>query len=126
MNVGGKTTPRIYLTFRTHAKAIMNQHYRGVYLLFDWQADLEHYRTLFDVEAWPEYDFHPQKGKITKLSTTFTPDTVPQLRQRFVFTLEEASPPVPTEAPPPEVADPAPDERRAAVRDEDPDASHMS
>ena len=72
-----KDDSRIYITFRNHAEAIMNQHYRGVYLLFDRPADLERYRTLFDAEAWPEYDFDRKKGKITARTTTFTPDTVP-------------------------------------------------
>ena len=114
-----KDDSRIYITFRNHAEAIMNQHYRGVHLLFDWPADLERYRTLFDAEAWPEYDFDRKKGKITARTTTFTPDTVPQLRQCFVFILEGADTPAPSGVRPPEATDPASDERRSADGDED-------
>ena len=121
-----KDDSRIYITFRNHAEAIMNQHYRGVYLLFDRPADLECYRTLFDAEAWPEYDFNRKKGKITARNTTFTPDTVPKLRQCFVFTLEKADPSAPSGARPPEPTDPASDERRSADGDEDQDSSQGS
>ena len=121
-----KDDSRIYITFRNHAEAIMNQHYRSVHLLFDRPADLERYRTLFDAEAWPEYDFNRKKGKITALTTTFKPDTVPQLRQCFVFILEGADTPAPSGARPPEATDPAPDERRSVDGDEDPDSSQAS
>ena len=121
-----KDDSRIYITFRNHAEAIMNQHYRGVYLLFDRPADLERYRTLFDAEAWPEYDFDRKKGKITARTTTFTPDTVPQLRQCFVFILEGADTPAPSGLRAPEATDPASDERRSADGDEDEDSSEAS
>lgn len=58
-----KADARIYLTFRSHAKALMHHHYRGVLLLFDRQVHLDHYRTLFDAETWPEYDYHRKKGR---------------------------------------------------------------
>ena len=116
-----KDDSRIYITFRNHAKALMHQHYQGVVLLFDRQAHYEHYRTLFDAETWPEYDYNRKKGQITALPTTFTPDTVPKLRQCFVFMLEDAVTPALIEARPPETADPAPHEPRAAARDEDED-----
>ena len=121
-----KDDSRIYITFRNHAEAIMNKHYRGVYLLFDRPADLERYRILFDAEDWPEYDFNRKKGTITALTTTFTPDIVPNLRHCFVFTLEDAVTPVPLGAGDPEAADPASHERQSAVRDGDPDSSQES
>ena len=121
-----KDDSRIYIAFRNHAEAIMNQHYRGVHLLFDRPADLERYRTLFDAEAWPEYDFNRKKGKITALTTTFKPDTVPQLRQCFVFILEDTGTPAPSGARDPEATDPASDERQSADGDEDPDSSQGS
>ena len=121
-----KDDSRIYITFRNHAEAIMNQHYGGVYLLFDRPADLARYRTLFDAEAWPEYDFDRKKGKITARNTTFTPDTVPQLRQCFVFILEDTGTPAPSGAQDPEATDPASDERQSADGDEDPDSSQES
>ncbi len=119
----GKDDKRIYMSFRNHAEAIMAQHYRAVSVLFGRQADLERYRTLFDAEAWPEYDYHRKTRKIAALTTTFTPDTVPQLRQCFVFTLENAVTPAPNSARPPVAADPASRERPSAARDGDPDAS---
>lgn len=103
----GKDHKRIYMSFRDHAEAIMAKHYRGVYLLFGQQADLERYRTLFDAEAWPEYAYNRKARKITALSTTFKPDTVPNLRQCFIFTLEDDDPPASSESRPPEVTDPA-------------------
>ena len=109
-----KDDSRIYIAFRNHAEAIMNQHYRGVHLLFDRSADLERYRTLFDADAWPEYDFNRKKGKITALTTTFNPDTVPNLRQCFVFILEDKVTPAPSGARDPEAADPPSDERQSA------------
>ena len=121
-----KDDSRIYIAFRNHAEAIMNQHYRGVHLLFDRPADLERYRTLFDAEAWPEYDFNRKKGKITALTTTFKPDTVPNLRQCFVFILEDTVTPAPSGARDPEATDPASDERQSADGDEDPDSSQES
>ena len=121
-----KDDNRIYMSFRNHAEAIMAKHYRGVFLLFGQPADLEHYRTLFDAEAWPEYDYHRKTRKITARNTTFTPDTVPNLRQCFVFILEDADPPAPSGARPLTPTDPASDERRSAARDEDPDASQGS
>ena len=121
-----KDDNRIYMSFRNHAKAIMAKHYRGVLLLFDWPADLEHYRTLFDAEAWPEYDYHRKTRKITARNTTFTPDTVPKLRQCFDFILEKADPTAPSGARDPEAADLASDERRSAARDGNPDASQGS
>ena len=121
-----KDDNRIYMSFRNHAKAIMAKHYRGVLLLFDWPADLEHYRTLFDAEAWPEYDYHRKTRKITARNTTFTPDTVPNFRQCVVFILEDADPPAPSGARDPEAADLASHERQFAARDEDPDASQGS
>ena len=121
-----KDDSRIYITFRNHAEAIMNQHYHGVHLLFDRPADLERYRTLFDAEAWPEYDFDRKKGKITARTTTFNPDTVPQLRQGFVFILEDADTPAPSGAQAPEATDPPSDERRSTDGDEDEDSSAAS
>ena len=121
-----KDDSRIYITFRNHAEAIMNHHYRGVHLLFDRPADLERYRTLFDAEAWPEYDFDRKKGKITARTTTFNPDTVPQLRQCFVFILEGADPSAPSGAQAPEATDPPSDERRSTDGDEDEDSSAAS
>lgn len=123
---GGKADNRIYMSFRNHAEAIMAKHYRGVYLLFGRPADLERSRTLFDAEAWPEYDYNGKTSKITALNTTFNPDTVPHLRQCFVFTLEDADPPAPSGARPPEATDPASHERPSAARGEDPDASQGS
>ena len=119
----GKDDKRIYMSFRTHAEAIMAQHYRGVYLLFGRPADLERYRTLFDAEAWPEYDYNRKTRKITALNTTFNLDTVPQLRQRFVFTLDNAVTPAPSSARPPAATDPASHKRPSAARDGDSDAS---
>ena len=121
-----KDDSRIYITFRNHAEAIMNQHYRGVHLLFDRPAALERYRTLFDAEAWPEYDFNRKKGKITALNTTFNPDTVPKLRQCFAFILEDTVTPAPSGARDPEATDPAPHEHRSTDGDEDPDSSQES
>ena len=118
-----KDDSRIYITFRNHAEAIMNHHYGGVHLLFDRPAVLERYRTLFDAEAWPEYDFDRKKGKITARNTTFNPDTVPQLRQCLVFILEDADTPAPSGVRPPEPTDPASDERRSAGGDEDSSAA---
>ncbi len=122
----GKDEKRIYMSFRTHAEAIMAQHYRAVYLVFSQPADLERYRTLFDAEAWPEYEYNRKTSKITALPTTFNPDTVPNLRQCFVFTLADADPPAPSGARPPAATDLASDERQDTVRDEDPDASLAS
>jgi len=122
----GKDEKRIYMSFRNHAEAIMAKHYRAVALLFGRQADLERYRTLFDAEAWPEYDDNRKTSKITARNTTFNPDTVPQLRQCFAFTLEDAVTPSPSGARPPEATDPASHERQATARDEDPDASPES
>ena len=121
-----KDDSRIYITFRNHAEAIMNQHYRSVHLLFDRSAVLERYRTLFDAEAWPEYDFDRKKGKITALTTTFKPDTVPQLRQCFVFILEDADTPASSGARAPEPTDPAPHERQSTDGDEDEGSSEAS
>ena len=121
-----KDDSRIYIAFRNHAEAIMNQHYGGVHLLFDRPADLKRYRTLFDAEAWPEYDFNRKKGKITALTTTFKPDTVPKLRQCFVFILEGAVTPAPSGAQDPEATDPPSDEHQSADGDEDPDSSQES
>lgn len=121
-----KDDNRIYMSFRNHAEAIMAKHYRGVFLLFGQAADLEHYRTLFDAEAWPEYDYHRKTRKITARNTTFTPDTVPKLRQCFVFILEDADPSASSGARDPEAADLVSHERQFAARDEDPDASQGS
>ena len=121
-----KDDNRIYITLRNHAEAIMAKHYRGVSLLFDRPANLERYRTLFDAEAWPEYDFNRKKGKITALTTTFKPDTVPNLRQCFVFILEDAVTPAPSGAQDPEATDPPSDEHQSADGDEDPDSSQES
>lgn len=121
-----KDDNRIYMTFHNHARAIMNHHYRGVYVLFDRQADLERYHTLFAAAAWPEYDYNRKTRKIIARTTTFTPDTVPKLRQRFVFRLADAGPPAPSGARSPEAVDPAPPERPSAAGDEDPAASQES
>lgn len=121
-----KDDNRIYMNFRNHAEAIMAKHYRGVFLLFGQPADIEHYRTLFDAEAWLEYDYHRKTRTITARNTTFTPDTVPQLRQCFVFALEKADSSASRGARPPEAPDPASDTQQSAARDEDPDASQGS
>lgn len=122
----GKDEKRIYMSFRTHAEAIMAHHYRAVYLVFSQPADLERSRTLFDTEAWPEYDYNRKTSKITALTTTFKPDTVPNLRQCFVFTLADADPPASSRVRPPAATDPDSDERQETARDEDPDASPES
>ena len=119
-----KDDSRIYITFRNHAEAIMNQHYRGVHLLFD-RADLERYRTLFDAEAWPEYDFHRKKGRSPRSPPPLS-RTPFQLRQCFVFILEDADTPAPSGAGDPQATDPAPHERQSTDGDEDQDSSQAS
>ena len=80
-----KEDKRIYLAFMNHARALIKRHYSGVYYLFDREADLVYYQTLFAAQAWPEYHYHRKTGKITLAGTHFKPDTIERLRDCFLF-----------------------------------------
>lgn len=80
-----KERKRIYLSFRTHAKALLNRHYGGVYYLFDRKSDCSYYQTLFAAPDWPEYHHNRKTGKITSTHRDFKPDSVQNLRRVFRF-----------------------------------------
>ena len=80
-----KEHKRIYLSFMNHARALIKRHYSGVYYLFDREADLVHYQTLFAAQAWPEYHYNRKTGNITPAGTHFQPDTIERLRDCFLF-----------------------------------------
>ncbi len=80
-----KARKRIYLSFRTHAKALLNRHYGGVYYLFDRKSDCSYYQTLFAAPDWPEYHHNRKTGKITSTHRDFKPDSVQNLRRVFRF-----------------------------------------
>ena len=83
-----KENKRIYLSFMTHARAFLNQHYHGVYFLFDQENDFLHYRKLFAAELWPEYNYNRKTGKITSAGKDFKPDSIDKLRDCFLFVHE--------------------------------------
>lgn len=80
-----KDTKRIYLSFVNHANGIKDQHYRGVYYLFDLESDASFYKKLFDAEEWPCYERDKKSKKIKPLDRVFKPDSLEGLRNCFVF-----------------------------------------
>ena len=80
-----KASKRIYISFRNHAKALLNRHYSGVYFLFDRESALSYYQTLFAAPEWPEYHHNRKTGKITSTLRDFNPDSVQNLRRAFRF-----------------------------------------
>ena len=80
-----KERKRIYISFRNHAKALINRHYSGVYFLFDQESHLSYYQTLFAAPEWPEYHHNRKTGKITSTLSDFDPDSVQNLRKAFRF-----------------------------------------
>lgn len=83
-----KDTKRIYMSFRNHTKHFENRLYAGVYYVFQSKADCDHYRKLFEVDSWPQYERNSKSGNLKPLESPFVPDRVPNLRKRFVFTHE--------------------------------------
>ena len=86
-----KEDKRIYLSFMNHARALIKRHYSGVNYLFDREADLVHYQTLFAAQEWPEHQYNRTTGKITPAGTHFNPDTIEHLRDCFLFLHEPHS-----------------------------------
>ena len=80
-----KESKRIYLSLLTHAKALLNRHYGGVYYLFDRKSAGSYYQKLFAAPEWPEYTFNRKSAKITFTGSHFRPDSVKNLRTVFRF-----------------------------------------
>lgn len=83
-----KDSKRIYMTFFSHAKALTEKHYSGVFYLFDSIRDRDYYKKLFDQESWPRYRRDKKSSRITQISATFEPDEIKNLRKCFIFSHE--------------------------------------
>lgn len=83
-----KDRKRIFMSFINHAKHFENKHYAGVYYVFQSEADCSYYKKLFDEKEWPQYERKSKSGQIKSLESNFIPDTVQNLRKRFVFRYE--------------------------------------
>jgi len=83
-----KDKKRIYLAFQYHVEHIKNKRYAGVHYLFESLADRNYYEKLFKEERWPQYKREKKSGSVKLLSSGFSPDSIPNLRRRFVFSHE--------------------------------------
>lgn len=82
-----KDSKRIYLSFYTHAQAIIKRKYQGVYFIFDKEIDMLHYQKLFDAPEWQRYN-RKKSGHVETLKEKFIPDQTPSLRKCFLFVHE--------------------------------------
>lgn len=81
-----KDRKRIFHTLRMHARNLEQRRYSGVYYLFENQADMRHYQTLFDEAVWPSYRRQPHTGKVVASGEPdYRPDSVLNLRKVFRF-----------------------------------------
>lgn len=86
-----KSKMRIYISFLNHVKNIQDNNYAGVYYLFQNESDCRYYKKLFSIEDWPIYIRKPNSTKIKLASKSFFPDSVTDLRRRFIFKYEPVS-----------------------------------
>ena len=87
-----KDKRRIYISFMAHTDALIKKHYSGVFYLFSLENDHNYYRRLFDAQEWPGYQYEPKSGRIKRLSSSFRPDEIKNLRKCFVFSHEPVAP----------------------------------
>lgn len=87
-----KDKKRIYISFMAHTRALRKRLYSGVYYLFDLDSDYHYYRRLFGAEEWPGYHYESKSGKIKRLSSSFRPDEIKNLRKCFIFSHEPVAP----------------------------------
>ena len=83
-----KDLRRIYISFMAHTDALIKKHYSGVFYLFSLENDCNYYRSLFEAEEWPRYKREPKSGHIKRLSSSFRPDEIKNLRKCFIFSIE--------------------------------------
>lgn len=83
-----KDKKRIFMSFINHAKHFEKKHYAGVYYVFQTEADCSYYKKLFEEKEWPQYERKSKSGQIKSLESNFIPDTVTNLRKRYVFRCE--------------------------------------
>jgi hypothetical protein len=86
-----KDRKRIYITFYNHAQHIADKHYTGVYYVFQLEADCKYYQGLFNEEKWPRFERKTKTGQFNALKTDFVPESIPDIRKRFVFLYEPVS-----------------------------------
>lgn len=83
-----KDKKRIFINYYHHVEALKKRHYRGVYFLFDKEADMKYYQSVFNEPEWPLYKRFNGTGRISPLNKSFRTDSIPNLRDCFVFLFE--------------------------------------
>lgn len=80
-----KERKRVYHSLLTHAKAIAEQRYAGVYYVFSDIEAMNYYTSIFSEPQWPVFKRVHKTGKMVPLESTFSPDSIANLRKCFAF-----------------------------------------
>ncbi len=82
-----KKNARVFRGFFDHLKLIKMGHYQKVEYIFGTKTLCENYLEKFNRGKWPVYE--KRNYSLIDTGKVFMPDSVPGLRERFVFTAEE-------------------------------------
>jgi len=81
-----KNNDRVYRAFFDHLKAMQEGHYHKVEYIFPSAVLRDNYKAKFDSSEWPIIE---KKGSFfRRTGKTFEPDTVRNLRERFLFSVQ--------------------------------------
>lgn len=82
-----KNTNRIFRAFFDHIKAMQGKYYYDVEYVFCNETLCQNYLKKFNQKEWPRVE--RSDGRLRQTGMTFEPDTVPSLKDRFRFVVQD-------------------------------------